>query len=303
MSFSNQVKKELCALQQKECCRKAQAYGMLLFGKSFSLLAMGIQTENYAAAKLISECLAEETGCMIQVSHPSGDGRKFYTISVDSREERERILEHFGYTGLEPNIRVNMANMEQDCCLSAFLRGAFLTCGTVMDPQKGYRLEFLIPHKNLSDSFLEFFSQLGDFSIRPKLIRRRGSYVLYLKSSEEIMDLLTYMGAVRSSMEYMQVKMIKEVRNDVNRRTNFDTANIDKIVSASAQQAEAIRLLAERNRLKELPEELQEMAALRLKYPEMSLRELGEQLDPPITRSGVNHRLRKLTELAEKLED
>ena len=117
------------------------------------------------------------------------------------------------------------------------------------------------------------------------------------------MDLLTYMGAVRSSMEYMQVKMIKEVRNDVNRRTNFDTANIDKIVSASAQQAEAIRLLAERNRLKELPEELQEMAALRLKYPEMSLRELGEQLDPPITRSGVNHRLRKLTELAEKLED
>lgn len=306
MSFSADVKKELCAIDAPEsCCRKAQAYGMLLFGKTFGAHSMTLQTENSMAAQQTAQLLAGTAGVVVDVVRPMSRRNAaqsgVYTVTVQSGEARARALSYFGHGPKETGVRINLANLEKECCVAAFLRGVFLSCGTVTDPAKGYRLEFTVAHKNLSESLLQFFSQISEFSVQPKLVQRKGAYVVYMKNSEEITDLLTFMGAVQGAMEYIQAKMFKEVRNDANRRTNFDTANIDKTVTAAARQAEAIRWLIQKDELSCLPEELQEIALLRLENPEMSLRELGENMREPISRSGVNHRLQKLMEIAEEL--
>ncbi len=143
-------------------------------------------------------------------------------------------------------------------------------------------------------------SQVEDLGLSPAITNRKGAFVVYLKESECIADLLTLMGAPQSAMELMQVKMLKEVRNNVNRKMNFETANLDKTAAAAARQLIAIEAIMEHMGLEQLPEDLQEIARLRYENPDMSLRELGESLSEPLTRSGVNHRLRRLMELAEK---
>ncbi len=176
------------------------------------------------------------------------------------------------------------------------MRGAFLSCGTVTDPQKDYHLEFSVAHRRLAQDLVTLLEEIEGLRIQPSVTRRKGSYVVYIKGSEQIADLLTFMGAPSASMALMQAKMVKEVRNYVNRTTNFETANIDKTASASARQVAAIHGLEETVGLEQLPEDLREMAYLRLQNPDMSLRELGEALS--ISRSGANHRIQRLMELA-----
>lgn len=299
MTFSAGVRSELCALESAACCRKAECYGMLLFGRSFSLAGISLQTESGTVAQRAASLLAVETGTFAEVRAPltqRGHGR-VYTVAVDDGM-KESVLAHFGHTGREPSLRINMANLENDCCTAAFLRGAFLACGTVSDPLKGYHLEFSAPRVNLLRSLEDLLRRLP-FGLHPGFSHRGTVPVVYFKNSEEVADLLTFLGASSSAMELMQAKMLKEVRADANRRTNFDTANIDKTVNAATQQIEAINRLQESGALASLPEELRELAALRVENPELSLRELGELLHPPLTRSGVNHRLAKLMKLAE----
>ena len=188
--------------------------------------------------------------------------------------------------------------LEDDCCQAAFLRGAFLTCGTAADPQKGYHLEFAVPYQKLANQLYTLLSEVTAFPVNPLLASRKGSYVVYWKESGQIEDLLTFLGAAGASMELMQVRMYKEAKNDINRKANFETANMDKTYSASARQIAAIAVLNDVGELSNLPDGLRELARLRLENPEMTLRQLGEALG--ISRSGVNHRLERLLELGEK---
>ncbi|MGI6264956.1 MAG: DNA-binding protein WhiA, partial [Acutalibacteraceae bacterium] len=165
-------------------------------------------------------------------------------------------------------------------------------------PQIGYHLEFRVPYYRLS---LDWQALLADHGLASRRINRKGHYVLYFKESEQIEDCLTWMGAVGSSLELMNVKLVKNIRNNVNRIANCETANIDKVVAASARQVAAVRRIADTCGIGALPEDLRELAALRLDNPEYSLRELSEELSTPLSRSGINHRLERIMAFAEKL--
>ena len=173
------------------------------------------------------------------------------------------------------------------------LRRLFLEKGTMTNPARDYHMEFACASLEEAQALCSFLEYLPELSITPGVTKRKGQYVVYVKGSEQITDLLAF--------EFMQVKMVKEVRNYVNRTTNFETANIGKTASAAAGQLEAIRKIQQVRGLASLPEELRELAELRLENPEFSLRELGESLTPPITRSGVNHRMKRLLQIADEI--
>lgn len=305
MSFASETKNELCkSLPQDFCCQKAECYGMLLFLKNFSVHAISMMTEHSAVAHHLASLVSQTLRVIVDVAssfYHRKENQSTYTITVPDEGQRRTIITSFGYTGTEISHRINLANFENECCESAFLRGAFLSCGTVTDPKKDYHLEFVVPFLNLAKDLLSLLSGIQTLDLQPALINRKGIYVVYIKGSENIEDLLTYMGAPNAAMELMQVKMVKEVRNYVNRKTNFETANIDKTVSAAAKQIAAIEKIMNQKKMESLPEELRELAVLRYENPEMSLRELGENLSDPISRSGINHRLQRIIEFAEDL--
>ncbi len=298
MSFASDTKNEISKSElSADCCKKAEAYGLLLFTRLFSLQEGNAVTENGAVARLMAEKAAEAAGVFVETSvSVSRKGGGSDTLTIPGENQRQRLLEAFGHSGRELNLRINRANLENDCCIGGFVRGAFLSCGTVTDPQKDYHLEFSVAHRRLAQDLVTLLEEIEGLRIQPSVTRRKGSYVVYIKGSEQIADLLTFMGAPSASMALMQAKMVKEVRNYVNRTTNFETANIDKTASASARQVAAIHRLEETVGLEQLPEDLREMAYLRLQNPDMSLRELGEALS--ISRSGANHRIQRLMELA-----
>ena len=195
-------------------------------------------------------------------------------------------------------MRINRANLECESCAATYLRGLFLSCGVVTDPSSDYHLEFSVPYYNLSRDLTVL---LAECCLRAELARRGGCHIVYFKESEQIEDFLTLIGAPVSSMRLMEVKVMKTVRNHVNRTTNCETANLNKTVSAAASQVQDIRLIQQTVGLSYLEPELRELAELRLQNEEMSLRELAATLSHPISRSGVNHRLRRILEFAEKL--
>lgn len=297
MSFSSDLKEELLHIQpENPCCLLAESYGLMLFGRAFSGKELSISTENEAVAEKYSY-LAERL-CLHKVL-PQKPSAKKYKVSVENAEDRLRILAAFGCNGSERVRRLNWANITDDCCVGAFLRGAFLACGTVNSPEKNYHLEFVVPHYNLSLDLKKFLEN-NDFS--PKSVRRGGLYVLYFKKTEEIQNLLGIMGAARFVMEFIDVIVYKDIRNNVNRRLNFESANLNKTVNAAVQQIELIEKLKSTARFAELPEEYRQIALLRLQNPDYSLQQIGEEMEPPMSRSGVNYRLKKLCELAQKAE-
>ena len=298
MSFSSDVKSELCRTEPKRCCRRAECYGLLLFGRYFTAANVCVLTGHREAARRAAEFTAEITGAVMDVSASAKAGAGTYMVSAPSAEQAEKVLTSLGHTGREISLHINLANVENDCCRSAFLRGAFLSCGTVTDPRKDYRMEFTVPFMNLAKDLGAFLRDVYELDLQPGIANRKGTFVVYITGGDRVADLLTFMGAAKAAMDLMQIKMLKEVRNNVNRKTNFETANIDKTASAAALQMMAIeRLNAERG-LSSLPEDLRELALLRSQNPEMSLRELGQSLNPPLSRSGVHHRLQRIVELA-----
>lgn len=184
---------------------------------------------------------------------------------------------------------------------SAFLRDAFISYGTMTDPEKSYHLEFSVQEKKIADDILKYMSKIRDFDIEPKMTRRNDSYIVYIKAVDSITDFLTFIGAVNSAMEIMQLRMLKDVRNYVNRTTNFETANLDKTLQAAEEHINAIKKIKNTVGLNSLPDNLKEVANLRLKNPEMSLKMLGQSLKNPISRSGVNHRLEKIIQISKNL--
>ena len=191
--------------------------------------------------------------------------------------------------------------MEEENSFPFFIRGAFLVCGNVTDPEKDYHLEFAVPHMKLAGDLSRVLSETGIITTEPNVVRRKGSYVVYIKGSDNIADLLTYMGAPMSSLELVQRKIYKSVRNKVNRQINSETANSNKTAAAAAKQIIAIEKIKNTKGLEYLSDDLRELALLRLENPEYNLRELGEALSSPISRSGVNHRLMRIIEISQEL--
>lgn len=295
MSFSSDLKEELLHIQTASpCCLLAESYGLMLFGRAFSSRELSISTENEAVAQKYQYLAARLCRQEPEVQRATS---KKYKVSVQNSEDRLRVLTAFGCDGTERVRRLNWANITEDCCVGAFLRGAFLACGTVNSPEKNYHLEFVVPHYNLCCDLKKFLEN-NDFS--PKEVRRSGLYVLYFKKTEEIQNLLGIMGAAKFVMEFIDVIVYKDIRNNVNRRLNFENANLNKTVNAAMQQIEWISSLQKTSAFRELPEELQQIARLRLENPDYSLQQIGDALIPPMSRSGVNHRLKKLCAIAQK---
>lgn len=302
MSFSADVKSELLSVEaEDECCLHAFCYGLLLCSRSFSLREISALTEHSNIANKYSEILKKVCGVTPLIS--KSDAGK-YRVEIKDAEDRAKIMNSFGYDIKSRTMRINYANISDECCKSAFLRGVFISCGTVNDPNKRYHLEFVLPYKNLIKDLALFISEFDEFEtgLDPKIIQRNSNYVMYFKGSESIEDILTVMGAVNSSLQVMGVKMYKDMRNNVNRKLNFENANLDKTISAASKQIDAIRKIKNTIGISRLPVELREIAKMRYDNPDMSLRELSESLEVPISRSGVNHRLQKICDIADGIK-
>ena len=301
MSFSSEAKKEIAAsTPDRACCRGAQIYGMLECGHAFSAAEISLQTELEAVADVYDRLVARIGGVPRPVRRQLRRRTTLHHSAVEDPAARQALLERFGHSGGEVSLRLNRANLDCEACARAYLRGAFLVCGAVTDPEHDYHLEFSVPHYNLSR---DIAALLREWDFPAKTTTRGGSYVVYIKESERIEDCLTFLGATKASLELMGVKMVKSIRNDTNRRLNFESANMDKTAQAVAEQIKALSRIESTCGLAALPEELQEVAKLRLDNPDLSLRDLGAMMDPPLSRSGVNHRLQRILKFAETLDD
>lgn len=297
MSFSSDVKSEISKTENlSSCCFHAQVYGLVLFAH-FSKYNFSITTENNDVFSLYLSYLRDYCSVDPVISD---SGTKKMTAYLKTDKEKEKVFDKFGHTLNETTLRINRANISDECCAGAFLRGAFLACGTVTAPERGYHLEFVVPYKRLCTDMMKFMDELN---LRPKYIVRKGNHVIYFKDSESIEDILAIIGAQDASLYVMGIKIEKDVKNKVNRKLNFEMSNIGKTVDAANVQIEAIEYIESKTGISSLPENLQKLAWIRLENQEASLSELGKLLDEPISRSGINHRLNRIVNIAEKMKN
>ncbi len=296
MSFSSEVKAELLNIENQPCCMHAQSYGLLLFGRAFSANELSFLTESEELAS--AYCTAAEFLSETEISPLRTDGGK-YKVLIQDREIINRISEKLGFSQNALKRRVNFANIQNPCCFNAFLRGAFLASATVTDPEKEYHLEFAVSSKGLCDDLTKIFDE---FEPTPKITQRSGSYTVYFKNSSDIEDILAIIGAAEHSMSYMQAKIVKDIRNTVNRRVNFESANLNRTVEAATKQCEAIEFLMKKKHFEKLPSELKEIAILRYNNREISNSELAQMLPEKLSVSGVNHRFKRIMKIAEELK-
>lgn len=296
-SFSRLTKEELYKLDNKEhCCDIAEHAGFILFGANISRTSVRYVTEN-----------PDVIGRYVSISRKIGiepvvkqinDGTARYTAEIADGVLILQLLADLGLIDAETGLvkhRIHNGILEKECCRRAFLKGAFMSGGTVIDPRKNYNLEIVTPYFHLSRDLRELVQQIG-FPF--KSVMRKSKYVLYLKNSDSISDFLSYMGAFKSQMELLNIKIEKEIRNDFNRTANSETANIVKTINASVEQIKAIERVDKIFGIDSLPEDLREIAQLRLKYKDLSLTELGTLTHPPLSKSGVNHRMKKIIDMA-----
>ena len=297
MSFSGDTKNELCRPAiHRDCCARAEAYGVLLYCNTFSAGEVRIITESRDFSQRLPALFRRAFGVEFDRLPEEDVGRGKYILQISRQQKLWEIINSLGYDPRQnPVLHINFGLLEEECCRNSFLRGAFLAGGSVTDPLKRYHLELATSHMQASR---ELSALLVDMGYAPKAVTRGGYQVTYFKNSGQIEDLLTAMGAPVAAMEVMNAKVEKDLRNGVNRRVNCDAANAGKVVDAAQEQLEAIERLHQLGRIPQLPEKLKETIVLRESYPELSLSELAAEFDPPISKSALNHRLRKLVELS-----
>ena len=289
MSFSADTKAELCRTAlSKPCCAVAEAYGVLLFAYAFSAREIRIITGSAPFARRLPRLMKKAFGLDFD---EHAEGAKS-TFTITAPEKIRRIFDAFGYDADSALVsHINLSVLEEDCCKASFIRGAFLAGGSITDPSKRCHLELVTDHRNAAGETVALLQEMG-FS--PRVTTRAGHHVIYFKQSEAAEDLFTTIGASGAAMELMSAKVEKEMRNAINRQINCDSANADKIVSAAMAQLEQIRALDREIGLENLPKDLSELALLRIANPEASLSDLARLSDPPVSKSCINHRLRKL---------
>ena len=280
MSFTSKVKNEIASCEINNFkFAKSQLYGMLLFGSKLKNEKYIISTENETVIKRLSY--------LLELIFP--DVKYNYILSKKNL-----------YTITLKKVDLNT----DDIAITStpyFLSGAFLICGSITNPLIDYHLEFNLCSTKLCHKLILAFKSLKNLDFNPKKIKRRNNYSVYIKENEKIADFLTLIGATVSAMEFMQIKMIKEVRNNINRSINFETANLFKITSSSSEHIKAIKKIIAHEKLDSLPYYLKETAILRLNNPYISLKELSLLYKKPISKSGVNHRLKKLIDISKKI--
>lgn len=312
MSFSLIVKNELCRLENKNnCCINTELVSAIRINGLAAVLPNGdvnlrITTENAAYARRIYSQIKKTCGFYPEVIIRKSKKLKKHTIYIlviTSDLACKKLLENTGmciqYKEDKKSVELafhNKEKLKKTCCKKAFLRGAFLAGGSVSDPEKTYHLEIA----DNSMSFAKDISKvLSMFKLNARIIRRKGSFVVYLKEGENIVDLFNIIGAHSALMKLENVRILKGMRNSVNRIVNCETANLEKTVNASIRQVENIKYIIDNIGLESLPDNLKEIAELRLEYSDASLIELGQMMTPTLGKSGVNHRLRKLDKIAE----
>ncbi len=298
MSFAYDVKAELCkAPLSRSCCAVAEGCGVLLYASCFSAGEVRIVTENDEFAARLPKLFQKAFSVRFdELPDRQSSGKR--VLRITQEDKLAMLWQTLGYDrSTHFALHLNFALLEDECCRASFLRGAFLSGGSVTDPHKRYHLELATSHIQAGR---EVEALLRDMGYEPKNVQRQGNGVTYFKQSDHIEELLTRIGAPAAAMEVMAAKVEKEMRNTVNRRVNCDAANVDKAVAASREQVEALTRLTDAGIVATLPVKLQEVAVARLLQPELSLSELAETFDPPLTKSCLNHRMRKLMELAGK---
>lgn len=297
MSFCSDVKNELINIRPSACCKPSYIYGFMLFGRSFGIKKISLQTGNENVAREYADIIKHTYKAQVDIT-VGGTVRPTYKAEVKSESDRLKILALIDF-GISETV-IDRSLFLRDCCAPSFIRGAFLACGNINDPQKEYRIEFSVKNEALADDFNSILAELG---ITLKKTVRGKATVLYTKDSTTIEDLLTLMGDTSRTLDVIDTKIMKSVKNNINRARNCDNANISKMVEASIRQRTAIEYLEKNDRLYSLPSELLEVALLRRDNPEATLKELCKISPTPISQSGINHRLKRLIEIYEAERD
>ncbi len=293
MSFCASVKDELLKIRLSGCCKSAYSYGFMLFGRSFSIKRIALQTGNEAVARGYCDAVFATYKIKPEIT-VGGSKRPTFVAEVVSEADRLKILAQNDF-GMSETV-IDDSLFLRDCCFNSFVRGAFLACGNINDPEKEYRIEFNVKNEALG---LELQARLSENGIRLKSSKLNKGLKLYTKDSSVIEDLLALMGDSKHTFDIMDTKIMKSVKNNINRARNCDSANISKTVEASIKQRSAIEYLQKADRLESLPQELLQAANLRLAYPEATLKELCRAASEPLTPSGLNHRFAKIIEIYE----
>ncbi len=300
MTFSADVKHELCQPRiERKCCALAEAYGVLLYCRSFSPGEIRIITSSDAFAERLPHLFKKAFGLKFDrlPSAETGGKRSFY---ITDREKIKSIYDAFGSDVGTLSLHINLGIIEEPCDRAAFLRGAFLAGGSITDPEKRYHMELATAHYSVSREAVSVMREMG---FEPKESQRRGNHLLYFKRADEIADVLTTIGASSASLTLVAAKIEKEMNNEIMRKVNCDSANADKTVAAAAEQMAAIRRIEREYGLDILPEPLQEAALLRIANPEVSLSDLARLSYPPVSKSCLSHRLRKIIEFKPEGEE
>jgi len=301
MSFSSEVKAEICRdFPTKKCCAVAEAYGVLLYANTFAPGLVRVITESDAFCQRLPRLFKKAFGVAFDtLPAPEKTGKR--SFSITDPEKIRAIISVFGYDPMRAvSHHINLSLLESDCDRVSFLRGVFLAGGSVTDPAKRYHLELVTSHASVCRELRSLLLEMG---FAPKDSRRGASYITYFKQSGAIEDILTTMGAPVCAMEVMQTSVEKHMANAMNRLTNCDMANADKITDAARAQLDAIRVIEQGPGLESMPTVLQETAFLRIANPSCSLSELAQLAVPPVTKSCMNHRIRKLMEYSQQIRE
>lgn len=312
MTFSSKIKNELSRTDINNlCCNKAEISALLrttgyITIKGINKTEIEFTTENAAVARRIFKILKVLYNMNIEVSIVKSNRlkkRNNYTVKIEDGKEKKVLLD----TGLVKNEEMNFMDFDygvpkelisKNCCKRAYLKGSFMGCGSISNPEKSYHGEFVNSKQEHSIGLCEL---MANYNLNAKTILRKDNYVSYIKEAEQISDLMNVMGAYNALLDFENTRAVKETRNRINRVINCETANLDKIVETSLRQIGKIKILKKYKVINKLPDNLRELAFLRLKYSNASLKELGEKLNPPLGKSGVNHRLKRIEEIADEI--
>ena len=310
MSFSAVTKNELARVSvQRPCCRLAELAAQVKMDGSIRIsssrrISLGIITENAAVARKIFSLIKTLFGLQTEVLVQRKTQLKknnVYWVRIPSQPGLGEILRRLGMldaAGRLSNEAVRDELVRRECCRRAYLRGVFLGGGSVNSPEGNYHLEIITDNETFA-RYIEKLMQKMRLSAR--ISRRKNWFVVYLKESEQIIDFLNLVGAHSALLNFENARIFKDMRNQVNRLVNCETANLNKTVNAAVRHLENIELISDTVGLGQIPESLREVAELRVKYPDASLKELGELIQPRLGKSGVNHRLRKIEEIADQI--
>ncbi|MZP29384.1 DNA-binding protein WhiA [Heliobacterium undosum] len=308
MSFSVETKEELARIQpRRRCCQLAELAALFRMDGSLQIsgeqgVSLTVSTESASSARKIFRLIKAVFGLQTQILVRRKRRLKksnVYVISLPARVGGRDVLQELGITdsqgifSFEPPSEL----LKRQCCRRAYLRGAFLGGGSVNSPEGTYHLEIITNDETHARTLSELLHRFG---LTAKVSQRKGWFIVYLKESEQIVEMLSIIGAHSALLNFENVRIVKGMRNQVNRLVNCETANLNKTVDAALRQTEMIQLVQSRVGLGNLPPQLREIAELRLQFPDASLKELGQMLNPPVGKSGVNHRLRRLESLAEE---